>query len=118
LQSVFPYDLAASNDGLSLYYRGLAYLEQKNGREAAAQFQTIVDNRAVCWFYWPLAHLGLARAWALTGDTDKSPAMYRRFVELWNGADPDLQILKRAKTEYSQLVAAVVVPRSFGGRAL
>ena len=105
LRTALPYDLATGNDGTSLYYRGLAYLELKQGKEAAAQFQKILDNRGAAEFYWPLAHLGLGRSYTLTGDTDKSLAMYREFLELWKNADPDLRILKEAKTEYVQLSA-------------
>ena len=64
-----------------------------------------MDNRGACGFYWPLAHLGLARAYALTGDTDKSRVEYRAFLQLWKDADPDLHILKEAKAEYAKLDA-------------
>jgi len=99
LPPAVPYDLGDASSGLTLYYRGLAYLELKSGQEAAAQFQKIVDNRGVVTTdsYWPLAHLGLARALAQTRETEKSLAQYREFLELWKNADPDLQILKQAK---------------------
>jgi eukaryotic-like serine/threonine-protein kinase len=105
LRPAVPYDLGQASSGLTLYYRGLAYLELKSGQEAAAQFQKIVDNRGVVITdsYWPLAHLGLARAYAQTGDTEKSLAQYREFLELWKNADPDLRILKQAKDEYAKL---------------
>lgn len=103
LQSLIPYDLASGNQGLSLYYRGLAYLELKQGKEAAEQFQKIVDNRGACWFYWPLAHLGLARAHALAGETEKSLEDYRNFLQLWKNADPDTPVFKQAKSEFAKL---------------
>jgi eukaryotic-like serine/threonine-protein kinase len=105
LRPVVPYDLGQASSGLTLYYRGLAYLELKSGQEAAAQFQRIVDNRGVVTTdcYWPLAHLGLARAYAQTGDTEKSLAQYREFLTLWKNADPDLRILRQAKDEYTKL---------------
>jgi DNA-binding winged helix-turn-helix (wHTH) protein/tetratricopeptide (TPR) repeat protein len=105
LRPAVPYDLGTASSGLTLYYRGLAYLELKSGNEAAAQFQKIVDNRGVVTTdsYWPLAHLGLARAYARTGDTEKSLAQYREFLELWKNADPDLRILNQAKAEYATL---------------
>lgn len=105
LRPALPYDLATSNDGTSTYYRGLAYLELKQGKEAAAQFEKLLDNRGACGFYWPLAHLGLARAYALTEDTDRSLVEYRAFLQLWKDADPDLHILKEAKAEYAKLDA-------------
>jgi DNA-binding winged helix-turn-helix (wHTH) protein/tetratricopeptide (TPR) repeat protein len=105
LRPALAYDLATSNDGTSTYYRGLAYLELKEGKEAAVQFQKIVDNRGACGFYWPLAHLGLARANALIGDTDKSRVEYSEFLRLWKDADSDLRILNEAKVEYAKLEA-------------
>src|SRR4029077_8014147 len=44
LRRAIPYDLASDSYGLTVYYRGLAYLELKSGKEAAAQFQIILDN--------------------------------------------------------------------------
>ena len=50
-----------------------------------------------------LARLDLARAYTLQGDTVKAKAAYQDFLALWKDADPDMQILKQAKTEYSRL---------------
>jgi DNA-binding winged helix-turn-helix (wHTH) protein/tetratricopeptide (TPR) repeat protein len=104
LRRAIPYDLGADSGGSTLYYRGLAYLELKSGKEAAAQFQEILDNRGVVAvdIYWPLAQLGLARAYALTGDTEKSLSEYRDLLTLWKNADSDLGIFKEAKTEYKK----------------
>jgi eukaryotic-like serine/threonine-protein kinase len=50
-----------------------------------------------------LAHLGLARAYALQGDTAKAKAAYQDFLTLWEDADPDISILIAAKSEYAKL---------------
>jgi cytochrome c-type biogenesis protein CcmH/NrfG len=50
-----------------------------------------------------LARLGLARAYALQGDTAKARTAYQDFLTLWKDADPDIPILKEAKAEYSKL---------------
>jgi cytochrome c-type biogenesis protein CcmH/NrfG len=50
-----------------------------------------------------LARLGLARAYAMQGDTAKARAAYQDFLTLWKGADPDIPILKEAKVEYAKL---------------
>ena len=50
-----------------------------------------------------LAHLGLARAYALQGQSEKSRAAYQQFFTLWKDADPDIPILKQAKAEYAKL---------------
>jgi len=49
-----------------------------------------------------LAHLGLARAYALEGDVPRAKSGYREFLALWKDADPDLPILKQAKVEYAK----------------
>ena len=75
------------------------------GGEAAAEFQKILDHRGVI-LYEPigaLAHLGLARAYVLQGDTVKARAAYQDFLTLWKDADPDVPILKEAKAEYAKL---------------
>ena len=51
-----------------------------------------------------LAHLGLARAYELSGDTAKSRTAYQNFFALWKDADPDIPILKEAKAEYAKLL--------------
>jgi hypothetical protein len=50
-----------------------------------------------------LAHLGLGRALALSGETGKAVAAYRDFFALWSNTDSDIPALKLAKAEYSKL---------------
>jgi len=50
---------------------------------------------------YPLAHLGLARAATLTGDTAKSRKAWENFFAVWKDADPDLPILREAGKEKS-----------------
>jgi DNA-binding winged helix-turn-helix (wHTH) protein/tetratricopeptide (TPR) repeat protein len=105
LRPAGPYDLGTVADGVAMYYRGSAYLALQFGKEAAAQFQEVLNNQGIVptSIYWPLAHLGLARAYAMTGDDDKSLSQYREFLTLWKNADPDLRILKQAQAEYATL---------------
>ena len=49
-----------------------------------------------------LAHLVLARSYALAGDTAKARAEYQNFLALWKNADPDTPFLHEAKTEYEK----------------
>jgi hypothetical protein len=105
LRPAGPYDLGTVADGVAMYYRGLAYLQLQSGKDAAAQFREIPNNRGIVprSVYWPLVHLGLARAYAMTADVDKSLAQYREFLTLWKNADPNLRILAEAKAEYKKL---------------
>jgi hypothetical protein len=50
-----------------------------------------------------LAKLGLARTYALEGDTSKAKIAYQDFLALWKDADADIPILKTAKSEYAAL---------------
>jgi len=92
-------------DTATLYIRGLAYLKSDHGSEAAQEFQKILALRN----YGPadplmsFAQLGLGRAYALQGDSQKSHTAYQDFFALWKDADPDIPILKQAKTEYAKL---------------
>ena len=85
--------------------RGQAYLQLKQGAQAAAEFQKIIDHRGwdVTSPLWPLAHLGLARASVLQSDATKAKQMYDEFFRLWKDADADLPVLIEAKKEYEKL---------------
>jgi tetratricopeptide (TPR) repeat protein len=87
------------------YLRGEAYLMLRDGSRAAAEFQKFIDHRGlVVNFPWgALARLGLARAYAMQGDTAKARAAYQDFLTLWKDADPDVPVLKEAKAEYAKL---------------
>jgi eukaryotic-like serine/threonine-protein kinase len=50
-----------------------------------------------------LARLGLARAYAMEGDTAKAKAAYQDFLTLWKDADAYIPILNAAKAEYAKL---------------
>ena len=97
------------------YIRGQAYLAANQGKEAASEFQKILDHTGLVWNCWTgsLAHLGVARANALLAkssqgaDADlartRSLAAYKDFLALWKDADPTLPTLQQAKSEYAKL---------------
>jgi eukaryotic-like serine/threonine-protein kinase len=89
----------------SVSVRGEAYLAAHQGRDAAAEFQKILDHRGVVQnlAIGALARLGLARAYAMQGDTAKAKAAYQDFLTLWKDADPDIPILIADKSEYAKL---------------
>jgi len=87
------------------YIRGQAYLALHQGQDASLEFQKIIDHPGVVCnaLFGALARVGLARAYALEGDAAKARASYEPFFTLWQNADPDIPILKQAKSEYSKL---------------
>ncbi len=87
------------------YLRGEAYLMLHDGNRAAEEFQKFIDHRGlVVNFPWgALARLGLARAYAMQGDTAKARAAYQDFLTLWKDADPDIPILREATADYAKL---------------
>jgi eukaryotic-like serine/threonine-protein kinase len=105
LRDVVPYDLAFRQKLLSVYTRGRAFLANRQGTEAAAEFQKILDHPGIVQnaFVGAVARLGLARAYAEEGDAAKAKVAYQDFFALWKDADPDIPILKEAKTEYARL---------------
>jgi hypothetical protein len=111
LAAASPYELGVPGSSTfwtnlyPVYVRGEALLAAHQGLQAAAEFQKILD--------WPgvgvnepiaaLAHLGLARSYALAGVAPKSKVAYQNFLALWKDADPDIPVLVAAKSEYAKL---------------
>jgi len=101
------------------YVRGEAYLAAGQGKTLQPSFRrslTTAASSGNCWT-GALAHLGVARANALQSRTlqaqgqgaeadlarTRALAAYKDFLTLWKDADPDIRILKQAKTEYAKL---------------
>jgi Flp pilus assembly protein TadD len=105
LASAAPYELGVYAGLLPAYLRGEAYLAAKQGAPAGVEFQKILDHPGVVKndLIGALAHLGLGRAYALTGDSAKAKTSYQDFLALWKNADPDVPILKQAQSEYAKL---------------
>jgi eukaryotic-like serine/threonine-protein kinase len=116
LQTAIPYEGCSPMEGGSevllgagnlspAYVRGVAFLAARRGKEAAAEFQKILDHRGTVISdpIGALAHMQLGRAYALTGDKDKARTAYTDFLTLWKDADPDIPILKEVQKEYASL---------------
>jgi len=105
LQVASPYEFGWASRIQSNYVRGQAYLKARQGKEAAAEFQKIVDHRGTCLTLpaCALSHLQLGRARALAGDNPGARGAYQDFFALWKDADPDIPVLKEAKAEYAKL---------------
>jgi eukaryotic-like serine/threonine-protein kinase len=110
LEAAAPYELGSPQQFqlgtmYPAYIRGQTLLLSHNGLAAAAEFQKIIAHPGLVLNFplGALAHLGLARASALSGDTAKARAAYQAFFALWKDADPDIPILNEAKAEYAKL---------------
>jgi hypothetical protein len=90
---------------LPVYLRGEAYLLLHDANHAAIEFQKFIDHRGLVVNTTPaaLARLGLARAYALQANTAKARAAYQDFFVLWKDADPEIPVMRQAKSEYSRL---------------
>jgi DNA-binding winged helix-turn-helix (wHTH) protein len=113
LQIAAPYDLGAPRSSFHaifgplypVYFRGEALLAARQGSQAAAEFQKILDHPGIVVSdpIGALARLQIGRAFALSGDKPKARSAYEDFLSLWKDADPDIPILKQAKQEYARL---------------
>jgi hypothetical protein len=110
LEPSLPYELGVapptSNGPVyPAYVRGLAYLAERNGPAAAGEFQKFLDHSGLVqnFLFGSLARLQLSRAYVLSGDTARAKTAYQDFLTLWKDADPDVPILKEAKSEYAKL---------------
>jgi DNA-binding winged helix-turn-helix (wHTH) protein/tetratricopeptide (TPR) repeat protein len=96
-----PYELA---DFTVPVERGEAYLKARQGEAAAGEFTKVLAHPGLDLSYlYPMGHLGLARADALSGKKDASRSEYEAFLSAWKDADGDLPVLKQAKVELAAL---------------
>jgi tetratricopeptide (TPR) repeat protein len=114
-QVAAPYDLAVPGTAFytgaffgalyPVYVRGLAYAGMGRHREAAAEFQKIVDHPYITLNdpIGPMTRLQLARALSASGDRTKSAAVYNDLLALWQEADPDIPVLQQAIAERAKL---------------
>lgn len=89
----------------SAYVRAGALAGAQRYREAAAEFQKLLDHRGLVALdpIGAMAHLQLGRVYASTGDKARAKAGYEAFFTLWKDADPGIPILIRARAEYGKL---------------
>jgi serine/threonine protein kinase/Tfp pilus assembly protein PilF len=102
LEPMGAYNLISQQE----YLRGQAYLDRKDGVNAAEAFRKVTTNRGAALVNsqdYPQAQLGLARALALQGNTAAAKQAYHDLFTTWKDADPDLPQLNQAKAEFSAL---------------
>jgi eukaryotic-like serine/threonine-protein kinase len=88
-----------------VYVRGLACSQLGRPKDAATEFQTILDHPGLVLNdpIAPMARLQLARAWSAAGDHATSAAVYADLLTLWQDADPDTPVVMQATAECAGL---------------
>lgn len=108
LEQTRHYELGSFGFLWPVYLRGLAYLQQRAGREAEIEFRKLIDHQGFVIKNnvappYSLAQLGLARALTLTGETEKARRAYEELFITWKDADADLTTLRQARQERERL---------------
>jgi serine/threonine protein kinase/tetratricopeptide (TPR) repeat protein len=89
------------------YLQGLAYLQLHDASRAVNAFQNATlspgGNLQTTTLFYAQAQLGLARAYAMSGDKAAAKKAYEAFFTTWKNADADLPMLLAAKKEYAAL---------------
>jgi DNA-binding winged helix-turn-helix (wHTH) protein/tetratricopeptide (TPR) repeat protein len=84
--------------------RGQAYLQAGQAEMAARDFHAILDHPGASFAVdRPLAHLGLARAYAAGMKAAEARAEYQAFLGAWKDGDEDLPVVMQAKAELARL---------------
>ncbi len=88
-----------------VYFRGLALNAMGRGGEAATEFRKIIDHSGVVVTdpVGALAYLQLGRAYRIADRRSEAKAAYEEFLHLWGDADPDIPLLRAARSEYEPL---------------
>jgi eukaryotic-like serine/threonine-protein kinase len=115
-QAAAPYELAVPGTAYftgsaffgamyPIYVRGLAYSGLGRHREAAEEFQKILDHPGIGLNdpIGPMARLQLARALSASEDRAKSAAVYKDLLTLWKDADLEIPVVREAKAESAKL---------------
>jgi DNA-binding winged helix-turn-helix (wHTH) protein/tetratricopeptide (TPR) repeat protein len=105
LEESRPLDLCSYMELAPAYYRGLAYLQNKQPKEAAAEFQKVIDHRLLADFpvYVVLSQMELGHALQLLGDRTNAERSYRASERVWSEADPDFPPLQELRAYERQL---------------
>jgi len=104
-----PYELGQYADLLPIYIRAISLEDVGEDQSAEREFQRLLDNRGVdpTSPLLPLSHLGLARTHKAAHQMKESCTEYQEFFREWKDADPDVPILRSARSEASRSCPAV-----------
>ena len=104
-----PYELGQYADLLPVYIRAISLADVGDRGRSEREFQRLLDNRGVdpTSPLLPLSHLGLARSHKAAHQRKESCTEYQEFFREWKDADPDVPILRAARTEASRYCPAL-----------
>jgi DNA-binding winged helix-turn-helix (wHTH) protein/tetratricopeptide (TPR) repeat protein len=102
-----PAQVYELRDYIIPFLRGRAYLDARLPEQAVTEYRAIADNPGIDPVspMYPLAYLGLARAYGLEGKHAESRAAYERFFGLWKDADANLPVLQEARRESAKMLS-------------
>ena len=99
LKSARQFDLIS----LTPLLRGQAHVMLHQVQIGIVDFQTVLSHRGLPFVVgsvvYPVADIGLARAFAEIGDKGNSDQAYRTFLDLWHSADANQPLLAEARTQ-------------------
>jgi ATP/maltotriose-dependent transcriptional regulator MalT len=105
LEQLRPYEFSTATNLYPVYLRGTARLQNRQGHEAAVEFEKVLSHPGFMSNsnIGPLSVLGLARAYVLEGDLAKARSKYQDILAIWKDADPEIPVYKQARAEYAKL---------------
>jgi eukaryotic-like serine/threonine-protein kinase len=107
LEKTRPLDYCIEMELVPAYYRGLAYLEDKQPKLAAEEFQQVIAHRPLADFpvYVALSQLELGRAFQLLGDKSNAAKAYSEADKVWKDAEAGFPPLVQLRT-YERALSA------------
>ena len=110
LEPARPYDLTSYTVPTE---RAEAWLKAGRPELAVPEYQKILSNQGVDPLspLYPMAHLGIARAYSRQNKINQSRDEYERFFAQWKEADSDVPVLAQARTEYARLTKLAILTR-------
>ena len=105
LQEATPTELGTVAGLVPFYLRGEAHLMKGEYSEAIRQYEAVLQHRGIDPLspVVPLAHLGIARAQAQSGDKGAARQAYDTLFAMWKAADAKFPPLLAARAEYAAL---------------
>jgi len=113
LEKTRPLDYCSEMKLAPAYYRGLAYLQDKQFKQAAEEFQQVIAHRTLADLpvYVSLSQLELGRAFQLLGDKSNAAKAYGEADKVWKDAEPGFPPVVELRTYERELNERVYAQR-------